>query len=265
MHLTQAQLDAYDRDGFLILPDLIPLREIDAAREALARACEVQDERVTREKGSRDVRILYGLHDPEQPTGDPAIDRLARSPAVLQPAMDVLRDQVYMFHSKANLKPAITGEIWQWHQDFGLWKVDGCPAPRLVTSLVMLDQATELGGCLYFVRGSHREPYIDAPYDDTTTATLLKAMSLEHMQGLVERHGEPVAVTGGPGTVAMFHPHLVHGSGHNMSVHARRQLYFVYNAVSNVMAPVANPRPYYKANRVAKPLQVAHEPVIEMA
>ena len=76
----------------------------------------------------------------------------------------------------------------------------------------------------------------------------------------------PVPVVGGPGTVAMFHPNLVHGSGHNMSTHARWHLYFVYNAVSNVMAPVKDPRPAYKASRKAIPLQLrAKESILEFA
>ncbi len=257
MHLTAEQLEAYDRDGFLIIPDLISTEEVAQVKAALAKASKVEDERVIREKGGGDVRIVYGLHDTDGPTGDAAVAALARDPRLLQSSMDILKDEAYIFHTKCNLKEAITGQIWQWHQDFGVWRTDGLSQPDLVTVLLMLDGATELGGCLYFVPGSHKTGDIDAPYDDETTSIILKAVTKEQMGDLVERCGEPVPVVGGPGTVAFFHPHLVHGSGHNMSTRSRWQLYFVYNALSNVMAPVAKPRPTYKASRTAVPLKLS--------
>ena len=92
----------------------------------------------------------------------------------------------------------------------------------------------------------------------------LVALALE-MTDLIGRHGEPVPVTGGPGTVALFHPYLVHGSGHNMSIHSRWHLYFVYNAVSNTMTVPDNPRPSFKAQPRAVPLQVRDEPTTQAA
>lgn len=266
MHLTPEQLKAYDRDGFLIFPDLVSQEEVALVREGLAKACEAHDDRVIREKGSGAPRMAYGLHECDGPTGSPAIEALARSGRLLQTARDLLRDEVYLFHTKANLKEALKGEIWQWHQDFGYWRTDGLSEPRLVTTMLMLDEATELGGCLYFVPGSHKSGTIDAPFDGDTTSVGIWTLSCEQMTEMVGRCGEPVPVVGGPGTVAMFHPDTVHGSGHNMSTHARWQLYFVYNAVSNVMAPVEKPRPSYKASRKAVPLQLRElESILEPA
>lgn len=264
MYLTQAQLDAYERDGFLIFPDMVSREEVALVKQGLARACKVEDDRVIREKNGGSARMVYGLHEVEGPTGSQAVDDLARSTRLLQSARDLLDDDVYLFHTKCNLKESLTGEIWQWHQDFGYWQTDGLHRPQMLTTMLMLDQATELGGCLYFVPGSHKEGTIDAPFDGETTSVGLWTLSKQQMTDLVERRGEPVPVVGGPGTVAMFHPNLVHGSGHNMSTHARWHLYFVYNAVSNVMAPVKQPRPAYKASRRAVPLQLrTRESILE--
>lgn len=266
MYLTKAQIEAYDRDGFLILPNLVSKEEVRLVKEGLANACQVTDDRVIREKGGGSARMVYGMHELDGPTACVATEGLARSTRLLQAARDVLHDDVYLFHIKANLKEAMTGEIWQWHQDFGYWRTDGLREPRLVTTMLMLDRATELGGCLYFVPGSHKDGTIDAPFDDKTTSVGLWTLSKDQMTDLVKRRGEPVPVVGEPGTVAMFHPDLVHGSGHNMSTHARWQMYFVYNAVSNVMQPVAKPRPSYKANRKNVPLQIrAKESILEPA
>jgi ectoine hydroxylase len=68
---------------------------------------------------------------------------------------------------------------------------------------------------------------------------------------IVAAFGEPVALTGEPGTVVIFHGDLIHGSGHNMSVHGRWILYVVYSAIDNRPQPVARPRADYKASRTA--------------
>src|SRR5690606_9501439 len=137
--------------------------------------------RVIREKGGGSARMLYGLHECDGPTGSRAVEDLSRSSRLLQAARDVLRDEAYLFHTKCNLKEAITGEIWQWHQDFGYWRTDGLSEPRLVTTMLMLDRATELGGCLYFVPGSHKAGTIDAPFDGETTSVGIWTLSKQQM------------------------------------------------------------------------------------
>ena len=69
--------------------------------------------------------------------------------------------------------------------------------------------------------------------------------------------GDPVAITGRPGTVVFFHGNMIHGSGHNMSPRHRWQVYLVYNALSNVLGPVPKPRPDYQANRKIERLKVS--------
>ena len=76
------------------------------------------------------------------------------------------------------------------------------------------------------------------------------------MAEIVARCGEPVALTGKPGTVVIFHGNLIHGSGHNMSVHSRWILYTVYSATDNRPQAVARPRADYKASRTAGPARL---------
>ena len=265
MFLTQDQRDAYERDGFVILRDLVSLEEVARIKRDLARASELRDGRVVREKGSDAVRMIYGMNETDGPTASQTVADLSCSSRLLQSAKDLIGEDVYLFHTKCNLKEAITGEIWQWHQDWGVWHHDGLERPDMVTVLLMLDEATELGGCMYFVPGSHKEGDIAGQSDGETTSVALVALGRSEMTELIRRHGDPVPVTGGPGTVALFHPYLVHGSGHNMSIHSRWHLYFVYNAVSNVMTVPDNPRPSFKAQPRAVPLQVRDEPTPQAA
>jgi ectoine hydroxylase len=241
MKLTQLQLDQFEHDGFLVFPNGGP-------------------------------RIVYGLHDETGPTASRAYNALVRSPRILQPVRDLLGEDVYVYHTKCNTKQALEGAIYAWHQDYTNWTImDGTPTHRILTSMVLLDKATELGGCLYFIPGSHRLGIVqpDVP-DNEIDAAIRRVVEQgepmpvpkEKLVQIVGELGEPVAMTGEPGTVVIFHGDMIHGSGHNMSIHARWILYTVFSAVSNRPQSVAKPRAEYKAARHAKPTELLDAPSI---
>jgi ectoine hydroxylase len=258
MNLTKDQIDRLERDGFLVLPNLLSADEIALLRAELARVSQLVDIRNMREGDGETPRIIYGLPDVGGPTFSQAYWDLARDRRVLQPVMDILGEDVSLFHIKCNFKEAIDGGYWQWHQDYANWKAnDNAPEPRLVTAMVMLDQATEMGGCLYFVPGSHKRGIVEPDWDDTSTSYALWTVPKQKMIQIAAELGDPVAITGTQGTVVLFHANMIHGSGHNMSPRHRWQVYLVYNAMSNVLGPVPKPRPDYQANRKAVALKVS--------
>jgi len=271
MQLTPEQHARYDRDGFLVFPGLIQLDEIALLKSELARVGNIEDERVVRERAGG-PRIVYGLHEPTGPTASPAYEALVRAPRILQPVRDLLGEEVYVYHTKCNTKEALDGAIYEWHQDYANWKImDGTPTPRILTAMVLLDKATEIGGCLYFIPGSHRlgivRPDVPAAEIDAAIRRVVERgepmpVPKARMAEIVDRFGEPVAITGDPGTVAIFHGDMVHGSGHNMSVHSRWILYIVYAAASNRPQAVPKPRAEFKAARHAAPLSLSDAPSI---
>ena len=42
-------------------------------------------------------------------------------------------EELYLHHSKLNMKSAIEGSAWPWHQDFHSWHLDGIKQPDMVT------------------------------------------------------------------------------------------------------------------------------------
>jgi len=255
MMLSAEQLAAYARDGFLVLPNLLDAAEAALLKSELARASRVQDERIIRELAGP-PRIIYGLHEVDGPTGSAAYEALIRSSRILEPVRQILKDEVYAYHTKCNFKEAIDGAIWQWHQDYANWKAwDAAPNPDgMMTVMVMMDRATEMSGCLYFVPGSHKLGLLQPDYDDATTSFGIWSVPKQKMIEIAEELGDPVPIVGEPGTVVLFHANMIHGSGHNMSPYSRWQAYLVYNAMSNVLGQVDKPRPDYKASRRAVPL-----------
>lgn len=263
MRLTQAQLDTYDRDGFIILEGLFSLDEVEAMKTELARIQQIDTDHLVREKGSGIAKTLYRVHESDGPTASPLFRAAALSPRMLEPAQNVLSDEaLYIHHTKCNLKTAIEGSVWAWHQDYGSWKLDGMPEARPSTALLMLDAPTEMNGCLYFIPGSHKLGSLEPRFDDATGYKFY-VVPKEKLISIMQSSPEPVPITGAPGSVVFFDCNIIHGSGHNMSRHNRWALYFVYNPVSNQCREVPNPRPDYVRSVNTTPLVMGSDNILD--
>ena len=260
MTLTEEQLAEFDRNGFLRFEGLFDPAEIAFLKSELVRVGMAQSDAIIRER-TGSTRTIYRSHEPDGPTASTAFARLVRTPRFLGPARQVLGDdELYVFHCKANIKTAIDGTVWLWHQDYGYWQHDGIPTSNMATFLVMLDEATEMGGCLYFVPGSHKRGVLPAFKDETTTSYPQWAIEKEAMRSFLRDSPAPVAITGKPGSVVLFHCNIVHGSGHNLTANDRWHVYVAYNPTANRPNPIpAKPRPEYVVSQNYTPLEMASD------
>ena len=262
MHLERQQIEAYQRDGFLVLPDLLSSGEVEILRAETERLRHVEADGIFREGGDGKAKTMFRMHEPDGPTWSPAYRALACLPRTLGVARQILGEtSLYMHHCKTNMKPAIEGTVWHWHQDFGTWHIDGVAEPQLATLMVMLDEATEIGGCLYMLPGSHDAGRFD-PYFDESTVYKFWATPADRVRAMMRKSPPPVAITGSPGTGVIFHANTLHASGHNLSVRDRWQVYLCYNRCSNRPTDVENPRPDYVRSRNWTPLELAHDSAI---
>lgn len=262
MQLTREQLRTYERDGFLIMPGLFSAEEVEAMKADLARIQQIDTDHLVRERSGGVAKTIYRVHEAVGPTASPIFHAAVRSRRLLAPAQALLGDDaLYVYHTKCNLKTAIDGSVWQWHQDYGTWQKDGVPEPTLTTALVMLDEPTEFNGCLYFIPGSHKEGSLEPRFDEST-AYKFWVVPKERLLGIMERSPEPVPITGKPGTVVFFHPNILHASGHNLSRHNRWAIYVVYNPVSNRPAAVPDPRPDYVRSTNFAPLVAGDDDIL---
>jgi ectoine hydroxylase len=257
MHLNQSQLDQFKRDGFVRFEKLFSDDEVALMKSELARVGTAESDAIIKER-TGSARTIYRCHEPDGPTASPVFWRLARTPRLLTPAQQVLDDdRLYVYHCKNNIKTAIDGTVWLWHQDYGFWQHDGVPTANMATFLVMLDEATEFGGSLYFVPGSHNGPVHPAYKDEQTTSYPQWAIEKPVIQDVLRTGPRPVAITGTPGTAVLFHCKVVHASGHNLSPNDRWHAYMAYNPIANRPSPVPeNPRPDYVVSRNYVPLDV---------
>jgi ectoine hydroxylase len=264
MKLNQAQLDRFDRDGFLRFENLFSASDVELLKSEIARTSAADSDAIVRER-TGSIRTVYRSHEPDGPTYSPAFERLVRTPRILEPARQVLGDdELYVYHCKSNIKTAIDGSVWLWHQDYGYWQHDGVPASNMATFLIMLDEATEMSGCLYFIPGSHKHGVLPAYKDETTTSYPQWAIEKEPMRSFLRENPAAVPISGGPGTAVLFHCNMVHGSGHNLAANDRWHVYVAYNPTANRPNPIPeNPRGDYVVSRNHRPLEMLESDALD--
>ena len=90
MNLTQEQIDAYKRDGFLVLPELFSPSEVNILRAETERLRHVEADGIFREGEDGKAKTMFRMHEPDGPTYSSAYRALSRTPRSLGVAQQVL-------------------------------------------------------------------------------------------------------------------------------------------------------------------------------
>jgi ectoine hydroxylase len=264
MKLTPEQIEFFNREGWLFLPELFTPEEVDyLAREAVS-IYDANRPEVWREKSGA-PRTAFAAH-----LYNEAFGALGAHPRMIEPIEQIFGEKLYMHQFKINAKAAFTGDVWQWHQDYGTWKRDdGMPQPKAMNIAVFLDEVMHINGPLMLVPRSHREGVLAAGHDLQTTSYPLWTLDKDTVTRLCRdaetAHGQGiVAPTGKPGSVLMFHGNLVHASPPNITPYPRKIVYVTFCACSNHITKFT--REAWIAHRDFTPIQpVGDEALAEYA
>src|SRR5690606_13471010 len=108
MRLTDDQLAAYERDGFIVLPSLFSEEEVQEMKAELRRIQSIDTDHLVREKTGGVAKTIFKVHEQDSPTASPIFHKAVRAPRMLEPAKQLLNDpELYVYHTKCNLKTAI--------------------------------------------------------------------------------------------------------------------------------------------------------------
>lgn len=216
--LSDGQLTAYRRDGFVIIPQVLDATTIGRLRQAADRMHSRAD---LRQAGG--IRCDHGLHpNSKQPylwKIDPIVD-------VSESFRDFSNDRrirdriasIYdgregrLFKDKLIYKPP--GAIGNMpHQDYSYWQ--GFPT-SLLTVTLSLDAGTIENGCTELFPGHER-------------GLLTPKGVFAHVPPADLDERRCTRLTMQPGDLAIFNAFVPHRSGINNSTSDRRQLFFTYN------------------------------------
>ncbi|MEY3775666.1 MAG: 1-deoxypentalenic acid 11-beta-hydroxylase [Verrucomicrobiota bacterium] len=222
--LTLEQIQAYDRDGYVLVPDVFTPQEIEILLANVTKEGKATKHQWAALDAAGRASKLALWSD----VSDDVFGAVTTSPRVVNAVRLLLREEVYHWHSKVMLKEPRVGGAWEWHQDYGYWYNDGCLYPRMLSCMIALDPATRENGCLKVVPGSH----LLGRFDHGRVGGQAGA-DQERVQAAIARLGE-VYCEAPAGSALFFHGNTFHSSEANLSAKPRRAYICCYNALSNV-------------------------------
>jgi ectoine hydroxylase len=252
--LTASQLADYERDGFLVVPDLLGSDAVEACLAAARELSRSEDGPglVAEPDADDELRSVFELDR------HPAFASLIAMDALAGAARQLLGSDVYIHQSRLNLKRAFTGRGFPWHSDFETWHVeDGMPAMRAVSCSVALTDNLATNGPLLLISGSHRW-FVSCPGQTPEDHHLQSLRRQEYgvpdhdSLGWLAERGDVRAFTGKAGSVVFFECNTMHGSADNITPTPRTSAFFVYNSIENQLVEpfgADQPRPTHLAAR----------------
>jgi ectoine hydroxylase-related dioxygenase (phytanoyl-CoA dioxygenase family) len=220
MHISQADVDFYHREGYLILRGITTLEDIAVMRAAYD---QIFAERAGREEGNQ-----FDLAGADEEGVEPDLPQIL-SPSRYAPeladtlylrnalivARQLLGDEARHMGEHAILKPAGHGAATPWHQDEAYW--DPGLEYNALSVWLPLQEATVENGCMHFIPGSHK---LDVqPHHSINNDPRVHGLEIDEVDD-----STAAACPLEPGDATFHHARTLHYAGPNHTHAPRRAL-----------------------------------------
>ncbi len=226
MSLTPEQTRQYERDGFLLIEDVVADATLQTIRNVIEdfrrQSCTARSSNAIFDLGpqhSARTPQLRRLKDPHN--RHEVFDRLMQSAAIIDPVTELLGGTCRFDHSKLNFKPSGTAARIEWHQDWAFYPHTN---DDILAVGVMIEDCTAENGPLMVIPGSHKGQI----YDHHRDGVFVGGVKLQDLNGS-EKEAE--ALTAPAGSISIHHVRTLHASGENTSGRERPLLLYSYTAV----------------------------------
>ncbi|MFC0877277.1 phytanoyl-CoA dioxygenase family protein [Saccharicrinis sp. FJH2] len=217
--ITKEQIEQYNRDGFVILRNVISPEMIEKIQDECERFIREKDA----EMDSKGVEVDEINHKGKRyfiamRSGDSKpMQDLIFGNEMEQITRSILGDDVYLFLEQYVVKAADKGMTFSWHQDSGY--VTEKHEPYL-SCWMPLDDVTEENGTVYLL-----------PYDEAGTKTRIDHTLQEGTNDMVGYFGDNPGIPAilKKGDIALFSSVCFHRSGSNKTSKSRRVLLMQYS------------------------------------
>ncbi len=196
--LTEAQVAAYERDGYVAPLRVMSLEQAEAVRVKLEAAEAAQSGPLSGALRFK-PHLIYKF-----------LDDLVRNENVLDGVEDVLGANILSWSSSFFTKEAQDPGYVSWHQDSTYW---GLSKPDVTTAWIALSSSTPENGCMRVIPGSHT---IDQMAHTDTHADS-NMLSRGQVVNVEVDESQAVDLVLQPGEMSLHHVRLIHGSEPNPS------------------------------------------------
>ncbi len=231
-HLTDEQVEQFDRDGFLILEGLFDRSEVVRMAEEADRILELVIN-ASLAQGRPDSRLDTQATDGRfcvrkvQPVNDLSeyLTAVSNDDRLIGPMSRILGCRPLLMEEKLNykqqlhrpldaaaLQPRVGDDRFFIHTDWGYYRQQGYPKNTL-SSAISIDACTPDNGPIRVFPGTHKREYPLADPASPGSGVLREEPF---------RDAERVPVLCAPGSVMVFHAMLVHDSCPNLTGRPRR-------------------------------------------
>ena len=219
--LSAAERGHYEREGYVVIPDVIPPEELEAIDREIDRLLQkLAAER--RARGEARPAVPMGHHEE---TGSilqlglrsPVCQQVAEDERVLALIEDIVRPGIAIYSVKLIAKPPFADIPCHWHQDDAYYVKQSQSETRM-SVWVPLQDAHERNGCLWIVPRSHLWGLRHHARKDYGQCRL--AMNDEEIDAILKEQAIPVPVRAG--SAVHFSALLWHGSKGNQTGTVRR-------------------------------------------
>lgn len=232
-------LEAYERDGYIILRNFLTPEELAPIEEIymkfMRREIEVPGKDFCDMSGGFDRKfeeyaivnaMLPRKYHP--PLAGNIYERRAAS-VVKQLFRDAPMGIDY--DQLLDKNPGKTDAVFAWHQDMAYWPpAEYTPDTRTATFSLALDATNELNGALKFIPGSHKAKVVRPHVPIGKNRDDAHAVAVQ-----VDEEKEPIAMAKlGRGDVSIHNEYVVHGSGGNYSRGHRRTYVLAFRTAATI-------------------------------
>ena len=239
----EALINSYQENGYALLPEVInELPDFEVLID--------QDTEKVYEKDDSTLRSIYGFQNNSK-----FIEWLKSCSLIKEITQTLLGEQVYLHQTKVNLKNQNESSVWPYHRDFPFWKVfDHFPDNQFLNVVVYLDDVFEGSGELKVIPKSHnhflareaQDEQIDYSLEGSASSDLLFSFSADELEMFGSSYGIDSTI-GRKGSLLIFNPNLIHGSGSSSIDYSRKIMILTFNTCSNIPLEQSK-RPNYLCN-----------------
>ena len=219
---TLAQIDHYNREGYVVYPDFIFGDGLASLKTEIDRISEGNtkenhdDERMEMEPGQDpDGTLVRRIYEPC--TFYEPFRSFSESTALLDCVEQLFGPNLIFHYSKINMKPQNIGSIVEWHQDLSYYPLSNRDS---VSILFYLDDTSEENGCLKVIPRCH-----NAPLMSHSTEGFFRGKVTEEVND-----SEAVLLEGTGGSAIFMSSMTPHASAINSSDRPRKTLILSYRA-----------------------------------